>query len=114
MDAIWGDLVAEKLNPGGTEGALVGMDDEAVVLEALEDLAYVAVVLLCTLGKDEDVHVADVEWEVAQGVVNHPLEGCLRVNKSEGGIIEDVGTKGHADDSFEHFTRMDKNLEIPL
>ena len=31
LDTVWGDLVAEKLNSGGTEGAFVEMPNEAFV-----------------------------------------------------------------------------------
>ena len=43
--------MTEKFQPGSAEGAPVEADNEAVVLQTLEDLAYVTMVLLCVMEK---------------------------------------------------------------
>ena len=72
---IWGDLAAKKLDLGGTEGALV-KTQETIILESLENFAYMGIVLFSSYKDEEVIHVADAEREATQNAVYHALEGC--------------------------------------
>ena len=74
--------MAKKLDLGVAEGAFVEAYDEAIVLESLKDLAYVGIKVLCGLGEDDVIYMADAERETTQEAIQNVLEGRPSVTES--------------------------------
>ena len=78
--------MAEDLNGGGGEDALLCFDEQPVLQQVLEYQADVAGVLRRGLGEDQDVvqvdHDEDVE-EIPQHVINQGLENSWSVSQPE-------------------------------
>ena len=77
LHALGVHVVAQKLQRASEELTLSWVDDQAVLLQAVEQLLQVHGVLLRAAAEDDDVIQVDKGvWQVAQDSVHQPLE-CL-------------------------------------
>ena len=73
-------VVAQELQGGDTKNTLGNIDLDAVVLEAGEDLAEVAQMLVLVLaGNQNVVQVGVAAGETTKDLVNEPLEGLSSI-----------------------------------
>ena len=78
--AVLVHMVAQELQGGDTKNTLGSIELDAVVLEADEDLAEVAQMLVLVLaGNQNVVQVSVAAGETTQDLVNEPLEGLSSI-----------------------------------
>jgi len=76
--------VSQELDGGLGEHALLCIDDQAYITQAIENFSQMLqMLLLVSAGYDDVVQVAINEREPRQDPVNHALEGVARITQPE-------------------------------
>jgi hypothetical protein len=84
LDAGGRHLVSQELDGGLGEHALLCIDDQACITQAIENFSQMLqMLLLVSAGYDDVVQVAINEREPRQDPVNHALEGVARITQPE-------------------------------
>ena len=114
-DALGRDMLAQEIDLLGPEDTFVVAEDETSGAETFEDQMQVTPVLLRSGGEDEDViDVGDVEGEINEDGVYHPLKGGTSVTKAKTGVVEGVGAEGRDDGGLRDVVCMHGNLVVAL